>query len=76
MTIVKGLLGYFAPTIIKLTLESSLTGKTISAIRFSWNGLNAFGEPAEMAGVTNGFGGGFTDNKLRPAKQDLQVGVS
>lgn len=45
--------------------------KKIAAIRFSWYGLNAFGEPAEMGGnKVTGFGSGFVDRVLQPGKTD------
>lgn len=46
--------------------------KRISAIRFRWYGLNAFGEPADMGSsyIQRGFGGGFSDDKLSPGKTD------
>ncbi len=47
----------------------NVSKKTISAIRFKWTGINAFGEPADM-GITNGEGGGFDDDKLRPSKSN------
>jgi hypothetical protein len=39
------------------------SGKKVEAIKFSWYGVNAFGEPAEM-GYVGGYGGGFTDDPL------------
>lgn len=46
--------------------------KKISAIRFKWYGINAFGEPADMgaASIQEGFGGGFADRSLSPGKTD------
>lgn len=41
----------------------NLTNKKIEAIKFSWYGLNAFGEAASM-GIVDGYGGGFTDRGL------------
>lgn len=47
----------------------NVSGKTIAAIRFKWYGENAFGEPADMgSSMQEGFGGGFTDETLRPGK--------
>jgi hypothetical protein len=39
--------------------------KTIVGIKFQWEGINAFGEPADV-----GSGRGFSDDKLRPGKSD------
>lgn len=45
----------------------NISGKIISAIRFSWYGETAFGEPAEMGNVAaDGIGGGFTETELSP----------
>ena len=53
---------------ISLTYKN-ISGKDISAVRFSWHGLNAFGEPADMGtSLERGFGGGFSDGKLRSGK--------
>lgn len=47
----------------------NVSGKTITAIKFSWYGTNAFNEPAELGNpVENGFGGGFTDHELGAGK--------
>lgn len=47
----------------------NVSDKTITAIRFEWYGKNAFGEPADMGSVySEGRGGGFTDEKLKPGK--------
>lgn len=46
----------------------NVSGKTISAIRFRWYGTNAFNEPADMGGLEDRFGGGFTDETLRSGK--------
>lgn len=48
----------------------NISGKVISAIRFKWYGENAFIEPAEMGGLKEGWGGGFTDDALRPGGVD------
>lgn len=43
----------------------NISGKKITAIRFSWYGENAFGEPADLGNMfSKGFGGGFDDNGL------------
>lgn len=52
---------------IALTWKN-VTGKTISAIRFRWYGENAFGEPADMGSLGNGFGSGESDEEIRPGK--------
>jgi hypothetical protein len=50
---------------------TNTSNKTISAIRFRWHGVNAFGEPADLGNYSaRGFGGGFTDDVLRPGKSD------
>lgn len=47
----------------------NVSGKAISGIKFKWYGVNAFNEPADMGNsVLEGFGGGFTDDELRPGK--------
>jgi hypothetical protein len=47
----------------------NISKKKITAIRFSWYGTNAFGEPADMGtSITKGFGGGYTDESLGPGK--------
>lgn len=54
---------------IRLTYKN-ISAKTISGVKFRWYGLNAFGDPADMGGITDGFGGGFSDDELRPGKTD------
>lgn len=50
---------------ISLTYKN-VSGKDIEAIRFSWYGVNAFDEPADMgSSLVEGFGGGFMDDGLR-----------
>lgn len=44
--------------------------KVVTAIRFKWYGENAFSEPADMGGLREGWGGGFTDDALRPGASD------
>lgn len=51
---------------ISLTFKNT-SGKTIKAARFKWEGLNAFGEPADM-GLTKGSGRGWMDKTLRPGQ--------
>lgn len=50
----------------------NFSDKKVEAIRFAWYGLNAFGEPADMGsyGLSAGFGGGYTDDPLKPGKTD------
>lgn len=54
---------------IRLTYKN-VSGKKISAIRFKWYGENAFNEPADMSGLVKGWGGGFSDDVLRPGATD------
>ncbi len=52
-------------------LYKNVSKKAIQGIRFRWYGLNAFGEPAEFSNyIVPGFGGGFSDDMLRPGKTD------
>lgn len=47
----------------------SASNKKITAIRFSWYGETAFGDPADMgASIKSGFGGGFTEYSLAPGQ--------
>jgi len=47
----------------------NVSGKTISAIKFNWYGVNAFNEPADLGNpVAEGFGAGFTDDVLKPGR--------
>lgn len=48
----------------------NVSQKRIDAIRFKWYGENAFGEPADMGGVIDGFGGGNTDNPVSPGRTE------
>jgi hypothetical protein len=48
----------------------NVSGKVVTAIRFKWYGENAFNEPADMGGLREGWGGGFTDDALRPGGSD------
>jgi len=48
----------------------NVSDKKISAIRFRWYGENAFNEPADMDGLREGWGAGFTDDGLRPGATD------
>lgn len=43
--------------------------KRISAIKFKWEGINAFNQPADMGGgFLKGYGGGFTDEPINAGK--------
>lgn len=53
---------------ISLTYKN-VSGKTISAIRFKWHGINSFGEPADLK-IDGGFGSGFSDTRLRAGKSE------
>jgi len=46
----------------------NISKKPIAAIKFRWKGIDAFGDPAEMGGYTDGTGGGFADELLGPGK--------
>jgi hypothetical protein len=48
----------------------NVSDKVVTAVRFKWYGENAFGEPADMGGLQQGWGGGFTDDALRPGATD------
>ncbi|WP_439696508.1 hypothetical protein ACFGVS_28270 [Mucilaginibacter sp. AW1-7] len=49
----------------------NVSGKTIAAIKFNWYGVNAFNEPADLGNsYAAGFGGGFTDDALKPGHSD------
>lgn len=48
----------------------NVSGKVVTAIRFKWYGENAFNEPADMGGLREGWGGGFSDDALRPGATD------
>lgn len=53
---------------ISLTFKN-ISDKQVDAIKFSWYGENAFGEPADMGNsFLEGSGGGFTESKLSPGK--------
>jgi hypothetical protein len=54
---------------IELTYKN-VSGKKIDGIKFRWYGLNAFGDPADMGTIGNGFGGGFTDDPLSPGRSE------
>jgi hypothetical protein len=49
----------------------NVSDKTVSAIKFQWYGLNAFNEPADLGNsFVQGFGGGFSDDILKPGKSN------
>ena len=51
---------------IQLTYKN-VSAKKIEGIKFEWYGTNAFKEPADMGNtMLEGFGGGFSDDVLRP----------
>lgn len=55
---------------IELTYKN-ISDKNISGIKFRWYGLDAFGDPADMGNYEfKGFGGGETDDGLRPGRID------
>ena len=52
---------------VSLTFKN-VSDKKIDGIKFRWYGENAFREPADMGGLQEGFGGGFTDRTIRPGQ--------
>jgi hypothetical protein len=48
----------------------NVSNKVVTAIRFKWYGENAFNEPADMGGLREGWGGGFSDDPLKPGASD------
>ncbi|RYE16315.1 MAG: hypothetical protein EOP45_17715 [Sphingobacteriaceae bacterium] len=49
----------------------NVSKKKINGIKFQWYGTTAFNEPADLGNsYVSGFGGGFTDDELRPGKID------
>jgi hypothetical protein len=48
----------------------NISDKVVTAIRFKWYGENAFNEPADIGALSEGWGGGFTDDALRPGATD------
>ena len=48
----------------------NVSDKVVTAIRFKWYGENAFNEPADIGALSEGWGGGFTDDALRPGATD------
>jgi hypothetical protein len=45
--------------------------KDIEGVKFKWYGETVFGEPADMGSYSEkGFGGGFTEDKLKAGKAD------
>lgn len=47
----------------------NVSRKKVKAVRFHWFGVTAFGDPADM-GITDGIGGGFSDDPITPGKSD------
>jgi hypothetical protein len=55
---------------IRLSYKN-ISDKKITAIKFRWKGVDAFGEPADLGNsFAEGYGGGFTDEILRPGKSE------
>nr|WP_068890373.1 hypothetical protein [Pedobacter panaciterrae] len=54
---------------IRLTYKN-ISRKPVAGIKFRWRGINAFGDPADMGGTQEGYGGGFTDDVLKPGKTE------
>lgn len=52
---------------VSLTFKN-VSNKKVNAIKFRWYGENAFGEPADMSGFVDGWGGGFTDKIISPGR--------
>lgn len=47
----------------------NVSTKEIAGIKFKWYGTNAFNEPADLGSTyAAGFGGGFTDDNLKPGR--------
>ncbi len=58
---------------VKISYKNT-SDKQISAIRFMWKGINAFGEPADLgSSFANGYGGGFTDEGLGAGKSSSGI---
>lgn len=61
---------------VRLSYQN-VSQKKVSAIRFRWFGENAFGEPADMGGVSifgnKGFGGGYTDDPIAAGAKDMGI---
>ena len=56
---------------IRVTYKN-VSKKTVAAIKFRWKGTNAFGDPADMgSSLQEGYGGGFTDDSLRPGRTEV-----
>lgn len=52
----------------------NVSGKKIKAIKFKWNGIDAFGDPADCGSLTDeGFGGGFVDDPLGTGRSRTSV---
>lgn len=49
----------------------NVSAKSVSGIKFRWYGETVFSEPADMGnGLAEGFGGGFTEDRLLPGETD------
>lgn len=48
----------------------NISKETVKAIKFEWFAENAFNEPAEINGVSDGIGEGFADKIMNPNKTD------
>lgn len=57
---------------IRLTFKN-ISDKKVSAIKFRWYGIDAFGEPADMGSYNDGSGSGFTDEALGPKRSTSAV---
>lgn len=56
---------------IRVTYKN-VSKKAVIAIKFRWKGTNAFGDPADMGtSLQEGYGGGFTDDSLRPGRTEV-----
>lgn len=53
---------------VQLTYKN-VSDRKVSAIKFRWKGIDAFGEPADLGNnFAEGYGSGFMDNGLKPGK--------
>lgn len=58
---------------VRLTYKN-VSKQKISAIKFSWSGVDAFGDPADLGNsFIKGYGGGFTDDPLSPGKSETST---
>jgi hypothetical protein len=57
---------------IQLTYKN-VSKKKVSAVKFKWYGVDAFGEPADVGhGIAEGIGGGFDDYGIRPGQTKIE----